>query len=159
MIINITLLHKLKKIQLILNLVKLFHRVPACAHVRAKKGGTAATEKPTVNTDGTLNKEGSNIKQNVDKDDGGGVTFQGKGGGTNQIVYISGNPNENLKDVGGNQLRDDPDDILAHELVGHAIPHIVGSDTGNAVDNENKVRSQEKPGQNQLRVPQPKHTE
>lgn len=29
---------------------------------------------------------------------------------------------------------------LMHELVGHAIPRLVGGDTGNAVDNENKVR-------------------
>jgi hypothetical protein len=32
------------------------------------------------------------------------------------------------------------DAILMHELVGHDIPRMVGSDTGNAVLNENKVR-------------------
>lgn len=29
-----------------------------------------------------------------------------------------------------------------HELVGHAIPRMAGSDTGNAISNENKVRSE-----------------
>lgn len=33
-----------------------------------------------------------------------------------------------------------PANILAHELVGHAIPHVVGGGTGNAVQNENIVR-------------------
>lgn len=31
-------------------------------------------------------------------------------------------------------------DILAHELLGHAIPRTVGPDTGNAIANENKMR-------------------
>jgi hypothetical protein len=29
-------------------------------------------------------------------------------------------------------------------LVGHAIPHIIGADTGNAVTDENKARAQER---------------
>ncbi len=32
--------------------------------------------------------------------------------------------------------------ILAHEFVGHAIPHTVSGDTGNAVKNTNKIRKQ-----------------
>ena len=40
-------------------------------------------------------------------------------------------------------MKDDASDILAHELVGHAIPHITQTDTGNAVDNENKVRKEQ----------------
>lgn len=35
-----------------------------------------------------------------------------------------------------------PVDMLAHELVGQAIPHLAGSDTVNAIQNENKVRAQ-----------------
>jgi hypothetical protein len=36
--------------------------------------------------------------------------------------------------------RDPPNMALMHELVGHAIPRLVGRDTGNAVEDENKVR-------------------
>lgn len=94
---------------------------------------------------------------NVDIDAGGGVTFGYPG--TDQIVYISGNSYYGLLDTEGNPLRDDPADILMHELLGHAIPMTVGSDTGNAVDNENKGREQLQKGMNQLRAPEPYHYE
>ena len=74
-------------------------------------------------------------------------------------VTISGNPNTTQKDTNGQPLRDTPADILAHEMVGHAIPGIVGPDTGNAVQNENKVRLQQPSGQNQQRAANPNHTE
>lgn len=80
-------------------------------------------------------------RKSVDKDAGGGVTIGSRSGG-DQKVTISGNAFDSLKDTSGEHLRDDPADILAHELVGHAIPHIVGGGTGNAVENENKVRSE-----------------
>lgn len=35
-----------------------------------------------------------------------------------------------------------PQFILMHELVGHAIPATIGSDSGNAVTDENKVRGE-----------------
>ena len=44
-----------------------------------------------------------------------------------------------------------------HELVGHAIPRMIGSDTGNAVSNENKVRAQVPPAY--LRESDPSHKE
>ena len=47
-----------------------------------------------------------------------------------------------MTDTAGKPLSDPPADILAHELVGHAIPHVAGPGTGNAVDDENKVRSE-----------------
>ena len=47
--------------------------------------------------------------------------------------------------------------ILMHEMVGHAIPGAVGSDTGNAVDNENKVRI-EIPDAD-IRMRDPRHVE
>jgi hypothetical protein len=59
----------------------------------------------------------------------------------------------------GAALYDKPEDILAHELVGHAIPHIVGSDTGNALSNGNKVRSELGKDHDQQREPEPSHTE
>jgi RHS repeat-associated protein len=49
-----------------------------------------------------------------------------------------------------------PSDILMHELVGHAIPRIIGGGTGNAVEDENIVRDQT--GQPK-RMAEPKHVE
>lgn len=62
-------------------------------------------------------------------------------------------------DTNGNALRDEPADILAHELVGHGIPELGITDTGNAVENENKVRSQLGTGRDQLRAAEPSHAE
>jgi hypothetical protein len=90
----------------------------------------------------------------VDRSFGGGGTY------TNPItraedVVISGNSYVGLRDAKGNSLRDTPADILAHELVGHAIPKIVGSDTGNAIDNENKVRREVQDGSERERGDDP----
>ncbi len=117
---------------------------------------------PNIKSDGTLDKKSPLMKNyDVDKQAGGGVTVGTKG--TDQAIFISGNENKNIKDTKGNQLEDKPADILAHELVGHAIPKIVGSDTGNAVDNENKVRKEVKTkgqtGPSPLRKSEPKHNE
>jgi hypothetical protein len=64
-------------------------------------------------------------------------------------VVISGK-SSNLKDKDGGPLRNNASDILKHEIVGHAVPHMsgrgAGPDTGNAVENENKVRRQESGG-------------
>ena len=110
------------------------------------------------------------IIKDVDKDAGGGVTqnidqgimFQSRKGG-DQFVSISGNENTKLKDTKGNPLVDKAADILAHELVGHVIPHILGSDTGNAVENENKVRAEVKSKNSKkpspLRKAEPNHIE
>jgi len=103
--------------------------------------------------------------KNVDKDAGGGVTIDKtitKTDGTKTKeadVIVSGNKQEGLCDTKGNDLRDDPADILMHELVGHALPWTVGPDTGNAVDNENKARIQLKEGKNQEREKDPNHPE
>lgn len=55
---------------------------------------------------------------------------------------MSGKSFDKLEDRNGNPLKDDAADILMHELVGHAIPDIVGTDTGNALKNENRTKSQ-----------------
>jgi RHS repeat-associated protein len=94
--------------------------------------------------------------KSVDADAGGGVTIGARSGG-NQTVVISGNPNTSLKDTSGSALRDAPADILEHELGGHAIPHVIGPQSGNAVQDENKIRS-EVPGSGQ-RAPEPSHQE
>ena len=85
---------------------------------------------------------------------GGGATLSTSSGA--QAVGVLDSKNLKLKDVDGKAIRDDPADILAHELVGHAIPNMVGSDTGNAVENENKVRDEVGSG---LRMAEPDHKE
>ena len=96
---------------------------------------------------GELVKDASGVALDVDVDRGGGVTF-GSGsvadGSTpsDQLIYISGNENRTGTDISGNPMISSAADILAHELVGHAIPHIVGTDTGNAITNENKVKTE-----------------
>jgi RHS repeat-associated protein len=100
-----------------------------------------AKEKINISIGQTYHDKG--VTKDVDKDAGGGVTLKNTyaSGKKDADVVISGNANTNLQDVNGNALTDNPADILAHELVGHAIPHITKPDTGNAVDNENKVRT------------------
>ena len=97
----------------------------------------------------------------TDADWGGAATAGAKD--TDQTTWISGNENTNLKDKDGKPLRDKAADILAHELVGHAIPKVAGSDTGNAVENENKVRKEYKEkgqvGKSPLREAEPDHKE
>jgi RHS repeat-associated protein len=106
-------------------------------------------------------------QKDVDADAGGGVTLTtsktttDKNGNevikvVSEEVVISGNSLDGLQDTNGKPLRDDLADILAHEMVGHAIPHATKPDTGNAVDNENKVRAQEGPGKNAQRTNTPR---
>ncbi len=75
---------------------------------------------------------------------GGGAT-QGLGYGTalsDQNVMVTGESysHPDMLTTTGDLLTQSPAMVLMHELVGHAIPGAVGSDTGNAVGNENKVR-------------------
>jgi RHS repeat-associated protein len=74
-------------------------------------------------------------------------------------ICVSGNANTDFFDTKGNPLRSEGADILMHELVGHAIPISVIGDTGNAVENENKVRKELGPGNDQQRAPEPDHLE
>jgi RHS repeat-associated protein len=68
-------------------------------------------------------------------DHGGGATASLSNG--NQRIYVTG---RSSVDESG---RDIPSEwVLAHELVGHAIPRIIGGGTGNAIKNTNKIRSQ-----------------
>ena len=94
----------------------------------------------TLNTGAKLTANGTT--HDVDAA-GGGITAS-NGEGTDQTVVISGHENKGVKDTNGNPLPTTAADVLVHELVGHAIPCTVGSDTGDAVDNENKVREQVK---------------
>ncbi len=100
-------------------------------------------------------KDNRGKEQDVDKVAGGGVTQQGtiketvtEKGQTKEttekaaLVTISGNSNLDVRNDSGDKDVSSPTEILTHELVGHAIPYVVKSDTGNAVDNENKVRTE-----------------
>ena len=108
-----------------------------------------------IKSDATINVaigqtyEGSGGTKNIDIDAGGGVTQYSTYTSTGELasdinVTISGNENTSLKDTNGYQLEDKAADILVHEMVGHAIPAADESDTGNAIENENKVRKQVK---------------
>jgi RHS repeat-associated protein len=109
---------------------------------------------------GELVRGGSKILYDVDEQAGGGVTWSiGGRSDDDQIIYVSGNPNTELFDTQGKPLRDTAADILMHEFLGHAIPDAVGSDTGNAIKNENKARKQLGKGRNQLREADPGHDE
>jgi RHS repeat-associated protein len=73
----------------------------------------------------------------IDTKYGGGVTVPEAGG--NATVYISGNGVRGSSS-GGRAMTLEPSGILGHELLGHAIPRTVGPDTGNAIEDENKMR-------------------
>ncbi|MFC3651943.1 RHS repeat-associated core domain-containing protein [Dyella humi] len=120
------------------------------------KGAINAKETISVSISPTFESSATGKMESVDTVMGGGVTTGATKGG-NQAVVISGNSNTNIKDVNGAPLRDAPADILAHELGGHAIPHVTGAQSGNAVTDENKIRS-EVPGSGQ-RAPEPDHVE
>lgn len=77
---------------------------------------------------------------------------------SNQNVVVTGQSfTGDMQTSTGAPLTQTPGSTLMHELVGHAIPGAVGSDTGNAVSNENKVRI-ELPDAD-LRMREPKHVE
>lgn len=89
----------------------------------------------------------------------GGLTQALGPGLADQNVMVTG---ESFSDPGmltstGDPLVQSPASILMHEMVGHAIPGAVGPDTGNAVDNENKVRI-EIPDAD-IRMRDPRHVE
>jgi len=94
------------------------------------------------------------------------VDAPGIGGGTtrkivgtkNALVTISGTQHQ-TDGENGKFIPSTPSDLLVHELVGHAIPYLSGKDTGNAIENENKVRRQQPAPNNQLRKSDPYHAE
>lgn len=88
-------------------------------------------------------------------ENGQGATAGAKANGDQRVV-VTGRGHTGATDVNGNQLNQSSADVLNHELVGHAIPGAVGTDTGNAVSNENKIRSDRN---ETLRASDPDHTE
>lgn len=102
----------------------------------------------------TYTKESGDVIS-VDRVAGGGLTQPRSNGDV--FVTISGNDNNSATDVGGAKMSATPKDILLHEIVGHAAPIALGRDTGNAVTDENKARS-EISGLKE-RAPDPSHLE
>ena len=71
----------------------------------------------------------------------GGLTQALGNGLSDQNVMITGQSyTVDIQTSTGASLTETAASTLMHELVGHAIPGAVGQDTGNAVNNENKVR-------------------
>lgn len=107
----------------------------------------AITDKGTITITQSEYYTSNNKVKNVDNDAGGGVTqtpatiaagprinpSQKNGDPT---VTISGNSYQKLG------VPDEPEHILMHELVGHAIPILLNNMKGNAVSNENKIRAE-----------------
>ena len=83
-------------------------------------------------------KKGSSSQLFDVKEYGGGLT-DSKTDKTNVKTVVSGN-GHTVHDTKGNELVKPAGEVLIHEIVGHAAPAIVGSETGNAVKNENIVR-------------------
>jgi len=72
------------------------------------------------------------------QDLGGAATFPDDAG--NQTVVVGSRTVIGTTDTRGRPLPQTPADRLMHELTVHAIPNITGVDTGNGLDNENRVR-------------------
>jgi RHS repeat-associated protein len=121
-----------------------FNRNGDLQHVAASKQGSkyySGRIDEAIASDGTITID---IGGEFSDRQGKKQLISGAGEGYNDpnrgLVTISGKSFGGLVDTSGRPLLDDPAHILMHELVGHAIPQLVGSDTGNAVENSNKVR-------------------
>ena len=88
----------------------------------------------------------------IDKLGGGTTVRQSYGAAT----AISGH-DAAMQKANGQMTTMKPNEILMHELLGHAIPLVAGTDSGNAVVNENEARG-EIPGLDQ-RMVDPAHME
>lgn len=98
----------------------------------------------------------SDMMQDVSIMNYGGAATVSFGDGSAHLVTI-GKEFTSVGAQGGGVLDANASGALMHELVGHAIPRMIGTDTGNAVSNENKVRAQVPPAY--LREPEPFHKE
>ena len=93
-------------------------------------------------------RNGNVVVVNVDKDHAGGVTLSQRYRQNGKTFYeveiiLTGHPYDKIEDTDGNQLEDGPEWIFVHEFAGHAAPKTdAGTDTGNAIDNENKIRKE-----------------
>ncbi|MFL7963361.1 RHS repeat-associated core domain-containing protein [Pseudomonas kielensis] len=77
--------------------------------------------------------------RDVNISDYGGAATTSFGDGSAHLITV-GKEITSYGAQDGGSVNPDQGGALMHEMVGHAIPRMVGSDTGNAVSNENKVR-------------------
>jgi len=70
---------------------------------------------------------------------GGGLTDKTNKMDVKTIVSEKGHI---VHDTEGNEVKKAAGEVLIHEIVGHAAPVIAGTETGNAVKNENIVRKE-----------------
>jgi RHS repeat-associated protein len=77
----------------------------------------------------------------VEKDYGGGLTITEKTKKSDVKTVVTGKDHL-VHDTNGNETKKPAGEVLIHEIVGHAAPAIVGTETGNAVKNENIVRKE-----------------
>jgi hypothetical protein len=70
---------------------------------------------------------------------GGGLTDKTNKMDVKTIVSEKGHI---VHDTEGNEVKKAGGEVLIHEIVGHAAPAIAGTETGNAVKNENIVRKE-----------------
>lgn len=81
------------------------------------------------------------ITSNIEKTYGGGLTTINKKNKADIKTVVTGKDHI-VHDTNGNELKKTGGEVLIHEIVGHAAPVLAGSETGNAVDNENVVRKE-----------------
>jgi hypothetical protein len=70
---------------------------------------------------------------------GGGLTDKTDKTNVKTVVSEKGHL---VHDTKGNEVIKTAEEVLIHEIVGHAAPVLVGTETGNAVKNENIVRKE-----------------
>ena len=70
---------------------------------------------------------------------GGGLTDKTNKTNVKTVVSEKGHL---VHDTEGNEVKKTAEEVLIHEIVGHAAPALVGTETGNAVKNENIVRKE-----------------
>lgn len=126
--------------------------VPSTYYTRRLNEAIRSENRIDIKIQQTFDRGGGDVVD-IDATYGGGVTVPN---GRNATVYITGNGIRGVSRESEEAVNRGPEDILVHELVGHAIPHTVGTDTGNAVENENRVRRELNLP---LRAPEPSHRE
>ena len=100
----------------------------------------------TISADGTLTIELGDKYTAKDKKNSKTYDVNKMGGGLTDktiktdIKTIVSEKGHVVHDTKGNEVKKQAAEILIHEIVGHATPALVGSETGNAVKNENIVR-------------------
>ena len=77
--------------------------------------------------------------KDVEKKYGGGLTNTTNKADVKTVVT---GKDHIVHDTNGNEVKKSGGEVLIHEIVGHAAPALVGTETGNAVDNENIVRKE-----------------